>query len=64
MGEIVIPEKKNIYIYIYILKGAAFSPIVVCFGGEQNREGYGPQSGQYLHNWGKIVTVCDHKKIS
>ena len=30
----------------------AFSPIAVCFGGEQNREGYGPQSGQYLHSWG------------
>ena len=25
-------------------------------GEEQNHEGYGPQSGQYLHNWGGAVT--------
>ena len=23
---------------------------------EQNREGYWPQSGQYLHSWGEVVT--------
>ena len=23
---------------------------------EQNREGHGPQSGQYLHSWGGTVT--------
>ena len=23
---------------------------------EQNHEGYGPQSGQYLHSWGGVVT--------
>ena len=33
----------------------AFSPTTVCFEGEQNREGYGPQHGQYLHNWGGVV---------
>ena len=24
---------------------------------EQNHEGYGPQSGQYLHSWGGVVTT-------
>ena len=24
-------------------------------GEEQNRKGHGPQSGQYLHNWGGVV---------
>ena len=24
---------------------------------EQNHEGYGPQSGQYLHSWGGAITV-------
>ena len=33
----------------------AFSPTAVCFEGEQNREGHGPQSGQYLHSWGGAV---------
>ena len=33
----------------------AFSPTAVCFGGEQNREGYGSQSGQYLHSWSRVV---------
>ena len=32
----------------------AFSPMQP--GEEQNREGYGPQSGQYLHSWGEAVT--------
>ena len=32
----------------------AFSPAQP--GEEQNREGYGPQSGQYLHSWGGVVT--------
>ena len=35
----------------------AFSPTAVCFGGEQNCEGYGPQSGQYLRRWGGVVTL-------
>ena len=25
-------------------------------GKEQNHEGYGPQSGQYLHSWGGAIT--------
>ena len=29
----------------------------MCFEGEQNREGHGPQTGQYLHSWGRVVTV-------
>ena len=32
----------------------AFSPAQL--GEEQNHEGYGPQSGQYLHSWGGVVT--------
>ena len=28
----------------------------MCFKGEQNRKRHNPQSGQYLHNWGRIVT--------
>ena len=35
----------------------AFSPIAVCFGEEQNHEGHGPQSGQYLRRWGEVVTL-------
>ena len=31
-------------------------PTIVCFEGEQNRERHGPQSGQYLHSWGGVVT--------
>ena len=27
----------------------------VLWGGEQNHESYGPQSGQYLHRWNGIV---------
>ena len=30
---------------------------------EQNHEGYGPQSGQYLHNWGGVVTPCVEVKF-
>ena len=33
----------------------AFSPAQP--GEEQNHEGYGPQSGQYLHSWGGAVTL-------
>ena len=33
----------------------AFSPVQP--GEEQNHEEYGLQSGQYLHNWGGVVTV-------
>ena len=25
-------------------------------GEEQNHEGYGPQSGQYIHSWDEVVT--------
>ena len=32
----------------------AFSPAQP--GEEQNHKGYGPQSGQYLHSWGGVVT--------
>ena len=28
----------------------------MCFEGKQNREGHGPQSGQYLHSWGGVIT--------
>ena len=27
----------------------------MCFEGEQNHEGHGLQSGQYLHSWGEVV---------
>ena len=33
----------------------AFSPAQP--GEEQNLEGYGLQSGQYLHSWGGVVTL-------
>ena len=33
----------------------AFSPTIVCFEGEQNYKGYGPQSEQYLHSWGGAI---------
>ena len=33
----------------------AFSPAQL--GEEQNREGHGTQSGQYLHSWGEVVTI-------
>ena len=28
----------------------------MCFEGEQSREGYRPQSEQYLHSWGEVIT--------
>ena len=38
----------------------AFSPAQP--GEEQNHEGYGPQSGQYLHSWGGAVTLSLHQQ--
>ena len=53
----------------------AFSPAQL--SEEQNHEGYGPQSGQYLHSWGGAIakpiqveemeerhriTFCNNKK--
>ena len=32
----------------------AFSPAQP--GEEQNHKGYEPQSGQYLHSWGGVIT--------
>ena len=35
----------------------------MCFEGEQNLEGHEPQSEQYLHNWGRAITLTVPCKV-
>ena len=48
----------NVFIGMTFLQCVeAFFPTAVCFEREQNCEGHGPQSGQYLHSWGGVVAT-------